>query len=64
VGESVNVRVFVYEPECVRDGKGLRLDTREAECVKDLVSEPDAVKDPVAVGVNGKEVATGLLEDV
>ena len=48
----------------MRDDKGLALDSKEAECVNDLVSEPDVVKDPVPVGVNGKEVATGLLEDV
>jgi hypothetical protein len=45
-------------------GEGLALGGKETEFVKDRVSVPDLVKDTDTVGVNGKDVATGLEETV
>jgi len=43
---------------------GLELGCPETEFVKDLVSDPDVVIDPETVGVNGNDVAIGLIEVV
>jgi hypothetical protein len=48
----------------VRVGEGLALDARDTDMVKDLVSVTEPVRDPETVGVNGKDVAIGVMEDV
>ena len=62
--DNVCERLFVYEPESVSVGEGLALDARDTEFVKDRVSVPDGVTDPESVGVNGADVAIGLVETV
>jgi hypothetical protein len=62
--DNVCETLFVYEPESVRVDEGLALDARDTEFVKDLVSVPDVVTDPESVGVNGADVAIGLVETV